>query len=137
MMKRTLCLLFAAVLLGLSLSACSNNVFIKSYGASELYSKHDMNAAVNELMRRFNRWEDKCRMIEVKYAGDDISLENLDYCNSLSPGEAYDACIVFVTAFRTPSKTGALNPNEYYTGYTWYLARSGAGAWKVITCGYG
>ena len=77
MMKRTLCLLFAAVLLGLSLSACSNNVFIKSYGASELYSKHDMNAAVNELMRRFNRWEDKCRMIEVKYAGDDISLEKI------------------------------------------------------------
>ena len=136
-MKRTLCLLLAAVLLGLSLSACSNNVFIKSYGTSELYSKHEMNAAVNEIMRSFNRWEDDCRMIEVKYAGDDISLENLDYCNSLSQDEAYDACIVFVTAFRTSSHTAALNPNDYYTGYKWFLARSGWGAWKVVACGYG
>ncbi len=136
-MKRTVCLMLAAILLGLSLSACTNDVFMKKYGTSELYSKHEMNAAVDAIMRSFRNWDDDCRMIEVEYAGDEVSLENLDYCNSLSQGETYDACIVFVTAFRTSSRTAALNPNDYYTGYKWFLARSGWGAWKVVACGYG
>lgn len=137
-MKRTLCLMLAAILLGLSLSACTRDVFMKKLGPSELYTKSEINDAVRVLMRDFNHWDDGgCRMIEVKYAGDAVSKENLAYCNSFADGDHYDSCIVFITAFRTPAKTAALNPNEFYTGYTWTLARSGAGQWKVVTCGYG
>ena len=136
-MKKVICMLLALLVCAFSLSACANEAFIKNYGTSELYTRSDMNAAVRVLMHNFHNWEDRgCRMIEVKYAGDAESEKNLDYCNSITPGAPYDACIVFVTAFRTPAHTAALNPNDFYTGYTWCLARTGIGAWKVVACGY-
>ncbi len=136
-MKKTVSLLLIIVICAASLSACAGDGYLKRYGASDLYDKSDMDAAVRVIMRRFRSWEDDCRMIEVAYAGDEVSKENLSYCNSLTEGAPYDACIVFETAFRTLDRTQGLNPNDFYTGYRWYLARTGTGQWKVVGCGYG
>ena len=131
------CILLITFCLLLSLAGCKDHTYFVDYGNSQIYTKEDMKFAIKAIMARFDRWEDPCRMIEIKYAGDEqATQENLDYCNRLSDGAHYDQCIIFESAFRTPKNTLVLNPNEIYTGYQWILARSGSGGWTVITCGY-
>ena len=132
---KILAFFLAVVMLFVPLSACGGDPAV-IYGDSELYSKRDIDKAVDEIMDKFGSWRG-CKMYSLAYGGDEKCLRELEYCNSLaSDGEVYDQCIVFESVFRSPLRGGgAWEPNEIYT-WSWYLARTNGGRWDLLTWGY-
>ena len=107
------------------------------YGESELYTRADMDAAVDRIWAEFSAWEG-CSGLELAYEGDEAARENLGYCNELAEGEGFTECIVFTSAFHSPKEGGgAWNPDADYAGWQWYLARREGGPWRLLTWGYG
>lgn len=111
------------------------------YGASAIYTEEDMNAAIEIIKKEFNTWQG-CEMHSLSYISDEAcnNADNIAWMNNL--GEANDAkevfaqCIMFESSFRSPKKGGgAWNANEEYT-WSWWLARSEGGDWKLMTWGY-
>ena len=105
-------------------------------GDSALYSVEERNDAAKLVADKINSIEG-CKLFLVKYNGDDASQNNLDYCNELAKDNVeYVDCAVFASYFWSPIfNAGSLNPNELYS-WSWYLARTGNGAWEIITFGY-
>ncbi|MBQ3400092.1 MAG: hypothetical protein IJG61_01660 [Lachnospiraceae bacterium] len=55
----------------------------------------------------------------------------------MSEGPIYMEVIEFLTDFHTPAEGSmAFNPDEDYTDYQWWLARTERGAWELMTWGY-
>ena len=51
--------------------------------------------------------------------------------------EVFTQCIAFDSSFHSPkTDSGAWNPDEEYTDWSWWLARSDGGEWKLMTYGY-
>ena len=133
-MMKFIALILAFVLMLGPLSACGNEPQV-IYGESEMYSERDMDRAVDEIMDSFGKMRG-CVMYSLEYAGDEKSLSELDYCNSLEEGGEFDQCIVFKSTFRSPiNGGGAWEENEMYY-WTWTLARKDGGSWKLLTWGY-
>lgn len=128
-----LCLLFG-------LSACGgkvDNVEI-DYGQSAIYSKEDMDAAIKLIKREFSTWNG-CELHSIRYTSDECnSQENLDWMNSLGEGSGkYTQCIEFVSDFHSADSYDlGFNPDEEYTGWGWWLARTDGGKWELMTWGY-
>jgi len=107
------------------------------YGKSELFSKQDMDAAIEAIFEKFEEW-DGCTLYTVTYMGDEVSKDNLNYCNDLYESAVLDECIVFESSFHTGySGDLGFNTNQDYDGWTWYLARKNVGQWILLTYGYG
>ena len=106
------------------------------YGMSQLYSSAEMDKAVAAVKADFANLAG-CKLISLKFAGDDRCKQELEYANKDRAQEAhYTACIVFDSVFRSPvAGGGAWEPNELYT-WSWTLAKTGDGAWVVINKGY-
>ena len=111
------------------------NPMVSEYGNSEVDSKADIDSAVEQIHKEFDKWEG-CELYSISYAGDEFSESRLEYCNELAKdGVKYSECIVFWVYFRSPiSDSGPLNPNEEYN-YIWYLARTEDGQWEALTWG--
>ena len=111
------------------------------YGTSDLYSQDDMDSAITEFKKEFENWRG-CELHSIRYAGDDCnSAENLEWLNSLNEGSNYTECIEFVTDFHSPVEDELLEgtawePDEEYTDWQWWLARTEGGAWELVTWGY-
>lgn len=105
-------------------------------GTSKIYTAEEIDAAANLVADYVNNL-DGCKLFAVIYDGDAVSLDNLDYCNSLAKdGKIYKDCIVFTSYFRSPIRAeGAWNANSLYN-WSWYLARTEGGEWEEITHGY-
>ena len=105
-------------------------------GSSEIYTIEERKEAADLVKDRINSYEG-CMLFLIKYQGDTVSQNNLDYCNQLAKdGKIYTDCMVFKSYFRSPIKnSGAWNPNELYT-WSYYLARTSDGAWEIVTGGY-
>lgn len=105
------------------------------YGTSDVYSRQDMNEAVDLIKEKFDSW-DGCKLYSISYAGDDFCERELEYCNTLADeGITYAECIVFRMRFRSPIfGGGAWNPNFEYN-WSWYLARTQNGEWELLTWG--
>lgn len=105
------------------------------YGASDLYSRQDMDEAIDLIREEFDSW-DGCKLYSIHYTDDDFCQRELEYCNTLAKeGATYDECIVFRTQFRSPFfGGGAWNANSRYD-WSWYLARREGGAWELLTWG--
>ena len=140
-MKRFLCfLLLPALLLGLM--GCKRQVTI-DYGTSTLYTKADMDAAIQLIRQEFDTWKG-CELHSIRYLSDDsCNDKNLSWMNELAAARGQDAtftqCIFFESSFHSPKKgedAGAWNPDEEYTGWQWCLARTEGGPWKLMTWGY-
>ena len=93
-------------------------------------------AAANLIKEKINAKEG-CMLFLIKYEGDTVSQNNLNYCNELATdGKIYTDCAVFKTCFRSPiNNSGALEPNALYT-WSYYLARTSDGPWEIVTGGY-
>ena len=106
------------------------------YGSSEIYTIEERKAAADIVKDRINSYEG-CMLFMVKYQGDSVSQNNLEYCNQLAKdGKVYTHCMVFKTYFRSPVKnSGAFEPNALYS-WSYYLARTSDGAWEIVTGGY-
>ena len=106
---------------------------------SQLYSEENLAAAQVAIEDSVNEWEVAIESLEISYAGDEVSNENLEYCQSLNP-EATE-CAVFTSSFHIPEQdvemAGAFEPNADITGYSWYLGKNAAGEWEVLSNGFG
>lgn len=112
-----------------------------SYGTSSIYSMQDMDEAIDVIISEFSTWEG-CELHSIAYSSDEFcNASNIAWMNELEEnGEAeehFTQCIMFTSSFHTPKyNAGAWNPDEEYTGWEWWLARSESGQWKLMTGGY-
>lgn len=131
-------LLLSIILVVAILCGCSDASRVKiDYGKSELYSRSEMDSAIDKITSQFEGFED-CTMDSITYAGDERAKKEINYCNTLAENKTYDECIVFTSEFHTSktSKNPVLEPGTDYTGYEWYLARNNSGEWDLLTWGY-
>lgn len=111
------------------------------YGASEIYTQADMNAAVKLIEKQFGKWKG-CKLQNIRYAGDDANNEeNIKWLNEIAPGHGFEAnftqCIEFFSDFYVGKKTNTVfNPDSEYKNWQWWLARTEGGNWQLVTFGY-
>ena len=111
------------------------------YGHSEIYSQEDMDAAIQLIKDEFSKW-DGCELHKIAYSSDDeCNADNIAWMNDLEAAndakETFSQCIMFTSEFHSPKiGGGAWNPDQEYTGWEWWLARSDGGPWKLMTWGY-
>lgn len=111
------------------------------YGTSSIYTKEDMNAAIELIKQEFNRW-DGCELHSISYSDDEACSEsNIAWMNELEEAndtkETFTQCIMFESDFHSPKKGGgAWIADKEYTDWQWWLARTDGGQWKLMTWGY-
>ena len=106
------------------------------YKSSETYTKEDMDAAIDTIMKEFSTWEG-CEMHTIEFTDDQTCEENVSYVNELDPDKEYTQCIVFVSSFHSPKEGGgAWEPDYEYEGWKWYLGRTQGSEWNLLTWGY-
>ena len=121
---------------------CKSQVTI-DYGTSALYTKADMDEAIQLIRQEFDTWTG-CELHSIRYTSDDnCNDKNLTWMNDLAEARGEDRsftqCIFFESSFHSPKKekdAGAWNLDEEYTGWQWCLARTESGPWKLMTWGY-
>lgn len=139
-MKKTIAVFLTLLCLS-ALSGCGRTSDVKiDYGASAVYSKADMDAAIQIIKDEFGKW-DGCELYSLCYISDDACSKSIGQMNDLrgsdSTGDPFTQCIVFASSFRSPKNGGgAWNPNRIYD-WSWYLARTDGGAWELMTWGSG
>lgn len=115
------------------------------YGVSEIYTQEDMDSAIEIIKEKFSRW-DGCELHSIRYTDDDYcNIEkNIKWMNDLAEGQGYEPnftqCIAFFSSFHSPksdedNKT-TFNTDSEYEDWSWYLARTDGGEWKLMTFGY-
>ena len=106
---------------------------------SELYSEEDLAAAQAAIESRVNEWEVAIESLEVTYAGDETSANNLEYCQSLNA--EVTECAVFTSSFHIPEQdvqmAGAFEPNADIEWWSWTLGKNAAGEWEVLSNWFG
>ena len=107
---------------------------------SQIYTDEELTAAKDAIMNVINNeWEVKVESVELAYAGDEVSANNLEYCQSLNPEIA--ECAVFTSSFHIPEQdavmAGAFEPNADINGWSWTLGKNAAGEWEVLSNGFG
>ena len=106
------------------------------YKTSELYTKEDMDSAIEEIEKEFSTWEG-CVLYSISYTDDTKCTDNLSYINTLAVDKEYDECIVFTSNFHSPVEGGgAWEPDYDYENWEWYLGRTEGGNWDLLTWGY-
>jgi D-alanyl-D-alanine carboxypeptidase len=138
-MKR---IFLSALVLVFALTFCRVEAAEIDYGASEIYSQADMDAAIKIIQKQFGKWKG-CELHNIRYAGDEYNnAENLKWLNDLAPGKNYKSnftqCIMFVSDFYVSSKATktTFTLNHEYKDWQWWLARTDGGKWKLMTFGY-
>lgn len=140
-MKKIVKVLLALAVI-FTLVGCNKNEVEIDYGNSSIYSKQDMDEAINVIIKYFNKM-DGCELHSLSYSSDEYSLDshNIEWMNDLEKAndnkETFTQCIMFNSSFRSPNngKFGAWEPNTEYK-WSWWLARSDNGKWKLMTWGY-
>ena len=134
-----LCLVLAVTLVGCGKQDTSKVKI--DYGTSSIYTEEDMSAAIDKILNEFSKMEG-CELHSLSYSSDDVcsDADNISWMNDLEKAndakETFSQCIMFNSSFRSPIKgSGAWEPNEEYT-WSWWLARSEGGEWKLMTWGY-
>lgn len=104
-------------------------------GDSELYSKSEINAAMDVAVDHFRRHFDGCTLTEISYDEE----FNIKVSDDWAENYGADKCIVLLSSFDTDSFAGegSFNPNSTYTRWQWVLIKNGIGGWKLQTWGYG
>lgn len=111
------------------------------YGSSEIYSREDMDEAIELIVKEFDTWRG-CELHSIAYGSDEAcNADNLAWMNELGAaggaGETFTQCIEFTSDFHSPKNGGgAWNPDQEYTGWQWWLARTEDGPWQLMTWGY-
>lgn len=108
------------------------------FGTSELYGDDEMKSAVNMVKTAFFSWGDN-QLKSITYAGDECnSEENIAWVNSLQDDAGFTQVIEFLTDFHSSADgESALNPDEDYEAWQWWLARTDGGDWMIVSNGYG
>lgn len=141
-MKKLIISIFCVMLLlsGGCSRASTSSVTI-DYGTSSIYSKKDMDDAVEVIKQQFSQFKG-CDLHSLSYTTDEISTDsdNIAWMNELEEAndnkEIFTQCIAFDSSFHSPLHGGGTwRTNEEYT-WMWWLARTDHGEWKLMTWGY-
>lgn len=141
-MKRIIPSILCVILI-LSLVGCDGSTVSNAkidYGGSSIYTEADMIDAIETIKKEFSSWKG-CELHSLSYSGDACnSVDNIDWMNDLEEAndakEVFTQCIAFESSFRSPKKGGeGWEANQEYT-WSWWLARSEGGEWKLMTWGY-
>ncbi len=136
-MKKVL-LLSIFFLLLLLLTACggkiSKDIEINSNSPSNLYTEKEILDAIKVTEKYFKKEFSGCTLTSIAYAGDEKSLQNLDFAERIGGNEV----IVLTSSFDVDESggDGSLNPNSTYSNWMWILARKDGGKWKHVDHGY-
>lgn len=134
-MKKMISVCFMLLLM-FSLGSCGKSkadVTI-DYGSSELYTEQDMDRAVEVIKDKFAEF-DGCVLHSLTYAGDDVSKDQIEYCNSFDQDADFTECMVFHSSFRSPPNGGGAWEADMEYTWDWYLAKGGDGNWILLTYG--
>lgn len=99
--------IFVTMIMAFGLVACSGNIknIAIDYGKSDIYSKSDMDAAIELIENEFSTW-DGFELHSISYTSDECnSEENIEWVNDLGDENTeFTQCIEFVSDFHS-SKT--------------------------------
>ncbi len=134
-MKKIVCTVLCALFV-FSLCACGGDRSeVKTHDvASEIYSKKDIDAAIDTIKKEMKAQWKGCTLTEIYYAGDDRSKKEQDFADRNNADEV----IVLLSSFDVDSSggNGSLNPNSTYDDWCWILVRTNGGQWKHVDHGY-
>ena len=96
---------------------------------SEIYSKAEIESAMNTVIKEFRKSFDGCELLKIEYCDEETLKEAKNY----GSGEV----MVLLSEFETGSSfDGSLEPNSKYSDYKWVLVRTKLGGWKLEDRGY-
>ena len=106
------------------------------YGVSGLFTPEELVEAAVQIKCKFAAWKG-CELHSLRYAGDEsCSDKNLAWLNSIGDGN-YVQCAEFLSNFHSPVEGGgAWEPDQEYTDWQWWLARTEEGGWDIVSWGY-
>ena len=135
-MKKIACII-TCNLLALGLSACRGDVSeTKTKNVdSEVYSREDIDAAVDTIKSECKSSWSGCTLREIYYAGDDSIEPHQDWADR----NGADEVIVLLSSFDVDSSggDGSLNPDSTYSDWKGILVRSDGGKWENVGHGDG
>ena len=101
------------------------------YGVSTIHSKEDLEAAVEWIKRELKETtSEEIELVALQYAGDEISEENLAYCQYLSDDDGPEtiSCAVFWATFEMMDS----DDNPVQEDWVWYLVKDESGQWWTV-----
>jgi len=131
--------LFSLVLLSLALllSGCMErgnvNHVHKTVGESEIYTKAEIEDAMDVVIRHFRREFEGYTLVHLYYEED--TIKNKSWALQYGAQEG----IVLLSSFEVgpEGSNGSLNPDSTYNRWSWILTRDNGGNWHLQTWGYG
>ena len=139
-MRKHIITVSMVVLFLLSFTACAGqqtdykNVTI-NYETSNTHTKEDIDNAKNAVFDQFSQFSG-VELKSLTYSGDEISKDNINYCQELIDDKKIVDCIVFKSNFKTSKWAGSgWVPNTQYN-WDWCVAKDSNGNWIVATYGY-
>lgn len=131
--------LFTIILLSLALllSGCMErgnvNHVHKTVGESSVYTKAEIEDAMDVVIRHFRREFEGCTLVHLYYEED--TIKNKSWALQYGTQEG----IVLLSSFEVgpEGSNGSLNPDSTYNRWSWILTRDNGGNWHLRTWGYG
>lgn len=140
-MKRVFAILFSLAFL-FAVAGCGSSPEVKTedveinYGTSSLYSREDMDAAIQVILKEFNTTLLGSKLYSISYSSDDEcnekNITRMIEAEMKKGGkeiEVFTQCIMFRCDFEVPGGTRAGR-------MPWWLARTDGGEWRFIERGY-
>ena len=119
------------------LGAVNETVVVPDFGTSALYTMEELTEAAVQIKCRFAFWTG-CELHTLVYMGDECCTdENVAWLNEISSDSVYTQVCAFKSDFHSPVEAyGAWEADMEYTDWQWWLGRTEAGSWELVTWGY-
>ncbi len=120
-------------LLILSLSGCGISILAdRDIGRSEVYSKAEISAAMDEVCKYFARNIEGCILLELSYNENSVPAAEewaKDY-------DAEKAIVLYSKFIVLTEGNGSLQKGEVYDKWSWILTKNPGQGWKVKNYGF-
>ena len=109
---------------------------VLEYGESQYFTKEDQEEAISIIKDTMAGWSTQCNIQNITYAGDEMALKGIYYCNSMiEASDTYKAAMVFLVDFVTPSDAKGFKKNTLYEDWEWYIVKDEDGSWAFFNNG--
>ena len=122
------------IVCALLISACGKVSDVKvDIGESSLYSRQEIEQAVNLVIRQFKKGFEECRLLNIRYDEEESLRWADDWAEQYN---AKEAIVLYSDFLVIGDRNPSLNGNSKYENWAWVLVRNG-GSWELKTWGYG
>ena len=128
-------LLITALLLCGCMERGNVNQVRKTVGESTVYTKAEIEDAMDVVIGHFRREFEGCTLIHLYFDEDTPAQYSERWAQQYDADEA----IILVSSFEVGpnGSDGSLSPNNRYDGWQWILVRNTGGPWTLRTSGFG